>query len=237
MQDVGGQLSPIRISGQVTVQDDPSAPSRYTYGISDSITNVSGKAIVMTIIHIEIRGEKTPGLDADQPSDDHFFSPKDLQPGEEERVTTRSISYGSPAHYKIRHEWAGGGNSQLVPEDSGSEETPVATAKVAFVQFADGSTWGDVSAGHAVLTGRNGTLNELIKFEYVLDRNGTAAFLSAFANRDTYLYFPLITLLVTQCEHKPDSCLVNGIHTLVRAARQHQEEMKWSRNAPDTERH
>ncbi len=226
LQDVGGRGSPIRVSGKVTFQDASlELPEYTTYRFEGTIANVSGKAVVLTVIHVEVRGVNAPGLDTNQPSDDHFFSLKDLQPGEEERFPTREFDFGKSADYGLRHELSGGGDSQLVREDVGSDKAPVATAKVTFVQFADGSTWGDADAGRAVIAGRSGILEELTKYERVLNEQGAAAFLHAFANRETYLHFPLIAILIARCQAQPESCLIDGMHSMVQAARQHQLEM------------
>jgi hypothetical protein len=224
LQDVGGQGSPMRVSGQVSFQDDPSASSRYTYRIEGSIANLSDKAVVLTVIHYEVRGVGTLGLDINLHSDDHFFHPKDLQPGEEERITTQSLLFNTPEIQK--HEITGGGDWQTVSADVESGRTPAATAKVVFVQYADGSTWGESDVGRTVMAGRSGILHELIWYDRVLSEKGRSAFLHAFARRDTYGYFPLVTDLVARCENQPESCLVDGMHSMSLAAYRHQDEMK-----------
>lgn len=235
MQDVSDDKSPIRVSGHVSFQDDPSQLSRYTYRIESSIENVSGAGVVLTVIHIQTRGVNRHGLDGNRSSDDHFFGPRDLQPGEVENIPGTTVGFNEPATdgRMIGHEEA---NWELVREDVGSEQTPVATAKVTFVQFADGSTWGDTVVGHNLLVYRREILTELGKYERVMDKGGASAFLSAYENRDTYLWFPLLYVLVTKCKVKPDSCLIDGMHSMVQAARQHHAEMKQNWTVGDTGR-
>jgi hypothetical protein len=225
LQDVSDGGCPIRVSGHVSFQDDPSQLSRYTYGIEGSIENVSGEGVVLTVIHIQTRGVNRHGLDGNRSSDDHFFGPRDLQPGEVENIPATTVGFNEPATdgRMIGHEEA---NWELAREDVGPEQTPLATAKVTFVQFADGSTWGDTAAGHNLLVYRREILTELRKYERVLDKEGASTFLNAYANRRTYLWFPLLYVLVTKCKGKSDSCLIDGMHSMVQGARQHQAEMK-----------
>jgi len=233
LQDVSDQGSPICVSGQLSLQDDPSASASHAYRFEGTIANVSSKAIVLSVIHFWVRGGKAPGLDTNLPSDDHFFGPKDLQPGEEEMFPTRELHLGTSTDYGPTHEIAGGGDVQLVPEDVGPDKAQAADARVEFVQFVDGSTWGDTGAGRGVIAGRNGILQELIRYESVLNEEGTTAFLDAFASRHTYLHFPLVFFLIARCKAKPDSCIVEGMHSMVQAAMQHQVEMKPNSTASD----
>lgn len=230
--DVSGQGCPIRVSGQVSFQDDPTESPRYAYRIEGAIENVSTMGVVLTVIHVEARGVNAHGLDANRSSEDHFFSPKDLQPGEEEAITSSKFAFGESAA-DGRSFGSLGGDAQFVPDVVGSDKTPLATAKVTFVQFADGSTWGDTAAGRATVDSRIGTLTELVRYQRVLDEEGISSFSRAFAGRDTMLSFPLVFRLIAGCKGKPDSCLIDGMHSMVQAARQHQVDMKVNRTTSD----
>jgi hypothetical protein len=225
--------SPVHVSGQVSLQDDTSQPPQHTYHIDSSIENVGNTSVVLAVIHIVVRGGYARQLNGNKSSDDHFFRPTDLQRGEVDNIhsdvtfVTAEVDgrrFGPP-----ESDW------QFVPEDDGSDQTPTATAKVIFVQFADGATWGNVAAGRPLLVYRRDILKELIKYEHVLDDEGVPAFLHAYADRDTYLWFPLLYVLTVKCETKPDSCLIDGMHSMVLAAKQHQAVMKDKWTVSDVE--
>ncbi len=231
LQDVSDKRSPIRVSGHISFQDDPAQPTRHTYRIEASIENVSRKDVVLVVIHIRSRGTDPHWLEGDRSSDDRFFGPKDLQSGETENIPATNVEFGSST--PGRKFGTPEANWEFLQEYIGSDQAPVATARITFVQFADGSTWGDTAAGRDLLVYRREIFNELIRYQWVLDREGTSAFLNAYANRDTYLWFPLLYVLTTTCKAKPDSCIIEGLHSLVGAARRHQAEMNENWTAPD----
>lgn len=213
--DISAAASPVRISGTVLFQDDPSTTVRYTYLIDGSVTDVSNKRIVLTIIHISATGVDAPGLD-NTVAVERFFGPNDLKPGGIEGIDPTPIKFGP-------------GNSAEV----GPLASPSATAELIFLQFADGSTWGDVDAGRPQLSVRAKTMGELHRLGQILNDQGAVALKDELSRVDL-LQFPSINSLVYSCTNKTAVCLTNGLRSMLKEAELHEDEMKaLSRSAMD----
>ena len=207
LHDVSEHGAPLRVSGTISFDVDPSQAIRYTYRTQGSVANVSDRDVVLTAIHIEASGENAPGLDSDLVVD-RFFGPTLLRAGQSEKIDMPPVSFETPT------------------VNSSGPPIPVATAKVTFVQFADGSTWGDAEAGGRLIRQRTGTLWKLTKFEQdeqLLHAQGADVreLLDSFWNRQ----FPAIGALLSDCKSKAGSCLIDGLHSMLEAAREHQLEM------------
>lgn len=199
--------APLRISGTISFEVDPSQALRYAYRTEGAVTNVSGRNVLLTSIHIEAPGENAPGLDSNLVVD-HFFGPTVLRAGQTEEIDMPSVSFRTPT------------------VNSSGPPIRVATAKVTFVQFANGSTWGDGDAGHRLILYRRLTLWKLQKFEQ--DEQLLSAqdadvreLLNSFWN----VQFPTIGALLSDCKPKAGSCLIDGLHSMLEAARGHQVEI------------
>src|SRR5579872_3600655 len=135
LQDISAKGSPVQVSGSAFFGDDATKTIRFSYLIKGLFANVSNRDVVLMIIRFASSGLKGPGLDYSYEKD-YFFSPGVLQAGKIEEFRSSPIRFGSPTV-----------NGQPIPEDDDIPSAPVITAKVAFVQFLDGATWGDTERG------------------------------------------------------------------------------------------
>jgi hypothetical protein len=214
LQDVSAKGSPLQVSGTVSFEDDSSKPIRYTYRPEGSIANVSGKGVTLFVIHFEAGGVNAPGLDYTY-DEERFFGLDILEPGKTESIHNSPVRFGASTI-----------NGQPVPEDVGPDAVPAATAEVTFVQFVDGSTWGDPEAGHKSLIVRTQTFHELTRLEQVLEEGGERALKAEVSNMDIRFQPPCIGNLVRSCNNRAASCLADGLHSMIQAARQHETEMR-----------
>jgi|SRR5215813_954952 len=211
IEDISDLASPVHISGAISFDDDASRVIRYSYQVHGLVANASKLGVMLVVVHVEGGGLNGPSLDYTYQKD-YFFDPNILQPGKEEEFHSSPLMFGAARV-----------NGQVVSEDNIGGPGPTATAQVMFVQFADGSTWGDGESGKEPLTVRNQTIRELDRLEGVLKKDGDQALkkeLSESAN------LACIDSLISGCRDKLDSCLVDGLRFMVKTAKQHEIEMK-----------
>jgi len=213
LHEVRKRGTPVRVSGTISFQDDPSQAVRYTYRTDGVLLNVSRKGALLTVVHFGSSGGKAPRLDYSYEMD-RFFGPAVLQAGGLERIKDPPISCGGPIV-----------NGKPLPEEVGPDRHLRATAQVRFVQFADGSTWGDVDAGREFILSRRSTLGELKRLEKVLGAQGSDVFARDLSNSAASFQFPGIGALINECKSKAGSCLIDGLHSMLQAATEHQAEM------------
>jgi len=173
---------------------------------------VSKKGVVLTVVHFDASGVNAPGLDNNYEMDRFFGRP--LRTGDLEKIKDAPISFGRATV-----------NGTLVPEHVHHHPHPKATAEVTFVEFVDGSTWGDVDAGREFILQRMSTLGELKRLEQVLNVQGTDEFARELSNSAASFQFPAIGALVSECKSKAVSCLGEVLHSMLQAATEHQAEM------------
>lgn len=210
--DISAAGSPIRISGKVSFQDNPTTVLRYSYQPDGSMTNVSNKGIMLTVIHISASGVDAPDLD-NSIAVDRFLGPNILDTGREERIDPTRITFGSVASVRPR------------ASEANSYANSSATAQVVFVQFTDGSFWGDLDVGREQLSLREKTLLKLNELENVLDEKGGLG-LKDELSRIAPFQFLAIDVLASHCADKETSCLANGLRNILSDAHRHQAEMK-----------
>jgi hypothetical protein len=168
---------PVLLSGTVTPADSRRARVRYSYKVSISATNVSDKSILLMITRVDINRElgEDNSLSTTERSlttvDDDFFSSSLFDPG-----ATRCTEDFDPAATNMPgHSLAPFGDA---PFDLGAEPPKTAAvASVLFVQFADGSTWGDRKAAEEALHERSLTVDRLTFLEEVYRTKGEQPFL------------------------------------------------------------
>jgi len=214
LEDVSDHRSPLRVSGQVFFQDDPSQAIRFTFRVEASITNVSNKDVVLSVIHFEASGVNAPGFDFRR-SDERFFGLGDLLAGGVESISGPTSRFGTP---KV--------NGQPVSEEVDPDTVPVATAEVTFVQFVDGSIWGDADVGRQLILERINTLKELNRLEQVLYEQGAEIFIHELSVSYASLQYSAINALVSHCKTDAPRCLVDGLHSMLQTATERQAEMK-----------
>jgi hypothetical protein len=213
LHEVRKHRTPVRVSGTISFQDDPSQAIRYTYRTEGFLSNVSRKGILLTVVHFKTSGVNAGGLDHTYMMD-RFFGPVVLQAGRLEKIKNSPISFGEAIV-----------NGKPVPEEVGPDAHARATAQVTFVQFVDGSTWGDVDAGREFILSRRSTLGELKRLEKVLNAQGMDVFALDLSNSAASFQFPGIGALINACRSKASSCLIDGLRSCLQAATEHQAEM------------
>jgi hypothetical protein len=145
---------PVQLSGEFTATPDPLHQGRYSYNTTLSETNVSNKSIVL----IAIKGHIVEGRLFTH-SDDYIYATELFAPG-----NSRTFDSGNEPP-----------GDTLPGEQAKSEPREnMPTAYVAFVQFGDGSTWGDSTLGKALLRDRHLQWDRLRAFEQIYHANGEA---------------------------------------------------------------
>jgi hypothetical protein len=135
--------SPITIVGTVNVNEHTSVQFPYSFRTEVSLTNVSPKAVLAMVVMTDIRNATEIDLNNTR-KDDYFFGSDSFEPNTVVMVDDTLGPYGKPR-----------AEAELEPK------RPTAIAKVEFVQFADGSVWGDPAAGKDLLRERRLALDEL----------------------------------------------------------------------------
>jgi hypothetical protein len=134
--------SPIAIVGTVLATDADSGLLRYSFRTDASLTNVSRKPILATVIKINTTGANK--MDQFNTRKDDYFFAESFQPNTTERLEQSDGPFG---------------------ESQGEVDAPPAqprvVASVTFAQFADGTIWGDPAAGRDILQERRLTLDQL----------------------------------------------------------------------------
>jgi hypothetical protein len=200
--DASDSGSPITVSGEVVFTDTQAGPTPYSFQATASATNVSGRDMLLVVVSFEVTGtHKFDLLETDQ--QDYFFSPHPLRPGAAQEFDSFSARYGPLA-------------GRTEPEHT---EPPQATARLEFVQFADGSTWGDPDSANQTLEFRKETLTELNVLQKVYRSGGEQAFTEELSKPS---FFPAINALKHVCSEKNDpGCLVDAMIRVVQDAKQH----------------
>jgi hypothetical protein len=197
--------SPISVSGYVTYGYDE---SKVSYRGNISAKNVSDKSVLLMVMHLEAGG--APRLD-ETFSQEYFFGDA-LEPGASEVQDGLGASLARAVN----------GVPQI-----GGEHAPEAVAKVRveFVQFGDGSSWGDADSAKTVLGMRRETLGELDKLEHIYEQAGEDAFLEELARADDPL--PVISQLKGGCRDRPRSpnCAHDAVRRTIEVAKEHQAGM------------
>ena len=206
--NVSPEGSPIGVSGYVTYRYDDSKAFPFSYQENISAKNISHKNVLLMVMHLGANG--TPGRD-ETFSQEYFFGDA-LEPGAVEVYDEPATSFGQAVN-----------GVPLI--DDGHDQHAVARVRVEFVQFSDGSAWGDAGSAENVLKMRSETLAELDMLEHIYEQAGEEAFLEEFAGADDYL--PTISQLKHSCKDKAktSNCAHDAVQRTIDAAKNHQTEM------------
>jgi hypothetical protein len=147
--DTSGSGAPVSLSGTATIQNEPQ--HRFAFHISAS--NVSDKAILLRVIGVQIVGEGNEESPMSIFRRDECFFGADL-----------FAAYTSEA--------------LEVSDDRPHEQSTASAVNIAvlFVQFVDGSTWGDPDEGKEALADRELTLKKLAELRRTYQTEGGAQF-------------------------------------------------------------
>lgn len=207
--DVSADNSPIRVSGQVMFSENNPKAGHYSYSVNASASNVSDRSILLMIIDFQANGRSGWGYHHISRRD-YFFEPNLLKPEAVENVDQPPLSYGlTSTDDKTDME----GDTRLEPK---------AIAKVEFVQFEDGSIWGDKDSALDALDNRAQTLHLLNILEQTYIEAGEPEFLNKLATTSGIF---LIDALKSACKEKGSSnyfdCTHNGIVRLLETAKKY----------------
>lgn len=159
---------PLLVIGDVTVRDRPAERLRYSVEGRISLTNASSKPILITVVSLQ--GENTPRVN-ETTLHDYYFS----EPFEPNSKEDREWNFGP---FVSQVEVKSGGDSKWIdiePERSAEKKV---FASVLFVQYSDGSTWGDASTAKAALDSRRNTVKRLADLESVYRNEGEEIFIN-----------------------------------------------------------
>jgi hypothetical protein len=150
VMEVSDAGAPVRITGHITAKDQLSEVLRYSFEGDVDLTNVSSEPILLMVAKIDVASKLPVSLSYSE-EDDYFFESKMLRPGSSAKLQPVLGTFGEPQRSR----------KSFVAE-------PSARARIVFVQFLNGSTWGDPVAAERLLRNRRLSLKqlEILKEDY-----------------------------------------------------------------------
>jgi hypothetical protein len=200
VSDVSKAGAPLKVAGRVTAKDQPSEVPRYSFESDIEMTNVSSKPILLMTVTLDIACTLPVGLKYSE-EDDYFFESKMLQPGSMAKLQRVLGRFGEPSR----------------KEDFTNEVNPSARSSVAFVQFSDGSTWGDAAAGERLLRNRQLSLKQLETLKEDYRKKGAAEFLNELLQPT--LLQPVFSLQELYREKRDLALVLAGLDDMLENAR------------------
>jgi hypothetical protein len=192
--------SPVVLYGTAT-KGDESLEFKQSYKAHVSIVNVSRKSILLMVTEINARGIGINGNFRD--IDDYFFKPDAFQPDATKKLETTIGPFKEP-------------------KETTAASNITLAIHAAFVQFVDGSTWGDPHVGKEVvdLTERMAVWKKLQVLEKKYQTKGEDEFLNELMKPSQPVDIRLLQSVYTQ---KNDSkAVLEKIKIMIRAAETHQ---------------
>ena len=164
---VSDQNGPIAISGTMIFTDDESETTPYSFRIKASAKNVSPRPVLFFKVAFPLSSDTSPDPAPQEYEHDYFFSPHAFDPASALDFEISLEHYGSRV--------------------AGSPSPHVrATARLVFVQFTDGMTWGDgPDVMKDILKARKTTVYELNVLKDAFDKSGNEGFVAEIT-RTTY---------------------------------------------------
>ncbi len=198
VEDVSKAGVPLKIAGRVSAKNKPSAAG---YESEIEMINVSDKSILLLVVRTDIRCG-LPMNFKDPVEIDYFFDANMLQPGASAKYPART-ELGGPIH----------------KEDSLAQIEPSASAEVAFAQFSDGSSWGDVAAAEQMLKNRQMAFKELELLSENYRKRGEEEFLKELLKHT--LFYPIVALQDTYRAKGDLSRVLADLDNMIEIARAH----------------
>ena len=163
LRDISENDSPLRVVGKVLFRANLAV---LTYEVEAAVKNVSKKDVVSWSMLVRT----SDGLLHFTSSHDYFFTGDVLVPGVSEGVTSGPINLVAHPQGDVP-----------TTEGHSSNRAITASAEIEFVQFQDGSTWGDSDSKTKAFQARSATLQRLQSLRRVYAERGEKAFLNALA--------------------------------------------------------
>lgn len=164
LHDISEHDSPLRVVGKVLFRANPNV---LTYEVEAAVKNVSKKDVLSWSMLVRT----SDGVLHFTSSNDYFFTRDVLAPDVSAGVTSGPIRL--VAHPQ--------GDTPPRKKGDSSNQSVTASAEIEFVQFQDGSTWGDSDIETEAFQARNATLQKLQSLQKVYAQLGEKPFLDALA--------------------------------------------------------
>jgi hypothetical protein len=166
--DRSSRGSPLLVKGDVTAKDKPTEKLRFSIAGRVSLTNVSSKPILMTIVSFEGTNVQ---LNYRWSQDYYFSDPFEPQSTENHEWTSGPFVSRMEVKSEGGSKWV-----DLEPERGAPQKV---VASVLFVQYADGSSWGDKQEANTVLAVRRESVKKLMALASMYREKGETAFVDA----------------------------------------------------------
>lgn len=167
VEDHSSSGSPVQISGQVRLRETFVGNEMTTSILEDRLVakNISDRTILMMIVWVELYPSHA-GADRSVRQYECFFAPDVIKPGDD-------------------HSLAGDtGRQDRQPFNPGQRaREPRLEAKVAYIQFLDGSEFGDPAQADQMFLLRKVTRRNLNRLNRAFDTSGEAAFREALSEK------------------------------------------------------
>lgn len=199
--------SPIHIGGYVTFRDNTAENIRY-YWVHASAKNTSKKRIAAWSATLETAGGSGPALTLRE-SHDFFFTGDVLAPRASEGVSDQSCAMRFVLRPPNSNRYAQRADATALPTK--------ASVRVQFVQFTDGSTWGDRDEAARIQLERRETLDKVKSLQQVYSERGEKAFMDVLAEPTALSCFERIKTLCRSQNHD-SSCARKGIAEMLTIA-------------------
>jgi hypothetical protein len=214
LRSVSRHRTPIHIGGYLTFRDDPAANVR-VYSVHASVKNISKKKISYWSVGIETSGSGGPELNLNH-SHEYFFSGDVLAPIGSEKLES------CPIRLVLRIP-----NAES-PSETADSVAPALTAlaQAKFVQFSDGSHWGDRDDEVEVHRLRQETLQRIESLQQLYSEHGEKAFMDAIEEPTDLPCFEQVKA-VCRSESTDSSCVRKAFQQMrMTAARERNLEAK-----------
>jgi hypothetical protein len=205
LEDVSGNASPLGVSGQVIFRCDDSSHLPFSYKIRFAAKNVSGKGVLIFVLHLEVNGLGGPGHD-EKYLHEYFFDDV-FVPSASDVYDSRGNSFGQSVN-------------DVPMTCAQAEPHPVARVRVEFVQFSDGLTWGDLDSARDGLAARQDAVRELDSLELTYEQAGEDAFLAQCAAKQNFNVHSLDASC--QSDRNRSECLYQALRKKIISAKTHQ---------------
>jgi len=194
----------------VNFSDTPAKITRYSYQVHASAMNASNRDVLLMVMHFEASSGRAPGFDLTYQRE-YFFSKNPLESGASETVDGSPSSFSGPI-------------VNGVPSIATAKSTPEATVQVEFVQFSDGSTWGEPEAARDILKTRRASLRRLLVLQHTYEESGEQAFVDELSKEPL---LPCVNLAKSACKDDGDYswCALDRLRGMLDAARNHKRAM------------
>jgi hypothetical protein len=156
LTDTSPAGSPLALSGTVIFADDGSQSTPYSLEIRASAQNVSSKSVLLLKVSVEILTNGASAVEPDEYTNDYYFSSDLLAPDSVVQIPFPNPHYG--------------------PRVRDKDSLFSAKARVEFVQFEDGTTWGDGKRVKEAFRARQLTLYELNVLRDAYSKSGDEGF-------------------------------------------------------------